>query len=93
MALGAGGASHDQGSRQGQEDYAGWLGPGVESSSAKIGKNGESPEFPAFPGSLSLVAFRRSWRGILLIHSSKDIYASLGSVKLRNPTRVPTELP
>lgn len=58
--MGVEGAPHNPGSRQEQEDYEGWLGPGVESSSAKIGQNGEPPEFTAFPGSLSVVVFRGS---------------------------------
>lgn len=60
MALGVEGALHNPGSRQEQEDYGGWLGPGAESSSAKIAQNGEPQEFTAFPGSLSVVAFRGS---------------------------------
>lgn len=60
MALGAGGALHDPGSGQEQEDYAAWLGPDVESSSAIMGQNEEPAEFTVFPGSLSVVAFRGS---------------------------------
>lgn len=60
MALGVEGATHNPGSRQEQEDYEGWLGPGVESSSAKTGQNREPPEFTAFPCSLPVVAFRGS---------------------------------
>lgn len=68
----------------------GWVllwSPALQKMGIKMGNLQNSLLFLAV--SLSVVAFRGSWRGILLINSSRDVRASLGSVKLRNPARVP----